>query len=123
MNITPTTEVEAPYTVTVQHKENTMKTLLPYTGIQLRPMSYSKARTIEAVRANLIAAPKQADNSPAVFEGRVMEFALPNGRPAAGTLEWYGANLNGRFSLMLDDGVLVVKMDSLGNWIEERELR
>ena len=100
-----------------------MADLLPHTGIQLKPMSYGKARTIEAVRANLTAAPKQADNSPAVFAGQVMEFTLPNGRPAAGTLEWYGANLSGRFSLMMDDGVLVVKMDSVGNWTAERELR
>ena len=77
---------------------------------------YSRAKTAADVRRFLDEAPKQADNSPEAFKGKVIEFYY-QGRP--GTLrelyEVYGDS-EVRIIVGKEKEIIIVRRDENGNW-------
>lgn len=84
--------------------------------LNLFPMVYSKAKTVDKITERLTKAPKQVQNSPEAFKGLVMEFRVA-GNPLPGTLnEIYTTFGETEYKITATDGKLVVTRNPNGNF-------
>ena len=82
----------------------------------LHIVAYSKHNSVEKVRIALLAAPKQEDNSPDAWDGRVFELQLePGGK--VGTLSEYYVNFGiDVANIYTSDGCVTARRGQDGTW-------
>jgi hypothetical protein len=84
--------------------------------LELFPMSYSKAKSVELCKSNLKKCPDQKCNTKAAFKGQVMEFrTIDDDRP--GSLDEYHTVLGCDEAILhFTDGEVHVRLVK-GKWI------